>query len=327
MFKNIHSKHRRFSETGFRYRGLESSRLENLTDAVFAFAITLLVIASEVPKTYVELQASMYDFIGFIACILMLLALWSNHANYFLRYGLQDKRTKTLNFLFLFVLLFYIYPLKYLFSYIGSVQLVNVLHNFGFTSDAYLIALQKARAAELSVEDWADIMIRFGLGLLAMHSILFGFFQNAYRNRKLLKLNKLELFETKTSIIAFLMIMAICILSIAIVLVGGGYYSGYSGMIYLAIPISLVLLKKIRGKKMKALNLRKTKRTKELKKNHQKIKEASKQHNEASTSSSAKSKVESESISAVTNKAKRLNQNENSTSSEIETNQEKTTNK
>ena len=323
MFKNIHSKHRRFSETGFRYRGLESSRLENLTDAVFAFAITLLVIASEVPKTYVELQASMYDFIGFIACILMLLALWSNHATYFLKYGLQDKRTKTLNFLFLFVLLFYIYPLKYLFSYIGSVQLVNMLRNFGFTSDAYLIALEKARLAQLSVDDWADIMIRFGIGLLAMHSILFGFFQNAYQNRKLFKLNKLELFETKTSMIAFLMIMVICILSIAIVVIGGGYYSGYSGMIYLAIPISLVLLKKIRGKKMKALNVLKTKRKKEAKKNHLKIKVTSKEQNEASTSFSATSNVEAESISEVSVEAKRFDQDENFSSSKSETDQKK----
>ena len=274
MFKNIHQKHRRFSDSGFRYRGLESSRLEHLTDAVFAFAITLLVIASEVPKTYVELQASMYDFVGFIACILMLLALWSNHSNYFLKYGLQDRRTKTLNFLFLFVLLFYIYPLKYLFSYIGSVQLVNVLHSFGYTSDSYLIALQKVRVARLSVEDWADIMIRFGIGLFAMHTILFGFFHNAYRNRKLLKLNKRESYETKSSIISFLTIMLICLISIAVVVVGGGYYSGYSGMVYLAIPVSLLFLKWFRTKKMNELYplKSKSKKRKNLKKKIKEVK-------------------------------------------------------
>ena len=198
-----------------------------------------------------------------------------------------------------------------------------MLRNFGFTSDAYLIALEKARLAQLSVDDWADIMIRFGIGLLAMHSILFGFFQNAYRNRKLLKLNKLELFETKTSMIAFLMIMVICILSIAIVVIGGGYYSGYSGMIYLAIPISLVLLKKIRGKKMKALNVLKTKRKKEAKKNHLKIKVTSKEQNEASTSFSATSNVEAESISEVSVEAKRFDQDENFSSSKSETDQKK----
>ncbi|MFT6947609.1 MAG: putative membrane protein [Vicingaceae bacterium] len=253
MFKSFYRNNRKFSETGFRYRGLDSSRLEHLTDAVFAFAITLLVIASEVPKTYVELQASMYDFIGFIACILMLLALWNNHASYFTKYGLQDKRTKALNFLFLFVLLFYIYPLKYLFSYIGSVQLINALGSIGFTSDAYQIALSKAIESMLSVDDWADIMIRFGLGLLAMHTILFGMFHNGYRKRKELKLNKREVYETKSSMIVFLSIMIICVISILVVVIGGGYYSAYSGMVYLAIPFSLIFIKKYRTRKMNEL--------------------------------------------------------------------------
>lgn len=82
MFNKYFWKDKHFSQTGFRHRGVERSRIENLTDAVFAFAITLLVIASEVPKCYAELQASMYNFVGFIACSLLLLGLWSSHANF-----------------------------------------------------------------------------------------------------------------------------------------------------------------------------------------------------------------------------------------------------
>lgn len=253
MFKSFYRNNRKFSESGFRYRGLDSSRLEHLTDAVFAFAITLLVIASEVPKTCVDLQASMCDFIGFIACILMLLALWNNHASYFIKYGLQDKRTKALNFLFLFVLLFYIYPLKYLFSYIGSVQLINTFGSISFTYDAYQIALSKAIESGFSIDDWTDIMIRFGLGLLAMHTILFGMFYNGYRKRKELKFNKREVYETKSSMIVLLSIMMICVISILVVVIGGGYYSGYPGMVYLAIPFSLIIINKYRTKKMNEL--------------------------------------------------------------------------
>ena len=66
-------KNNKKSPDGFRYRGLQGSRLETLTDAIFGFSVTLLIISSEVPKTYVELQASMYSFIGFIFCTLLMM--------------------------------------------------------------------------------------------------------------------------------------------------------------------------------------------------------------------------------------------------------------
>jgi hypothetical protein len=36
----------------FRWRSHEISRIEGLSDAVFAFAVTLLVVSLEVPKTF-----------------------------------------------------------------------------------------------------------------------------------------------------------------------------------------------------------------------------------------------------------------------------------
>ena len=55
---------------GFRWRSQEVSRLEGLSDAVFGFSITLLVVSLEVPKTYTELAAmySLAHFVAFAAC-------------------------------------------------------------------------------------------------------------------------------------------------------------------------------------------------------------------------------------------------------------------
>src|SRR5947209_15662682 len=49
----------------FRWRSREISRLEGLSDAVFGFAITLLIVALEVPRTSGELLETMQGFISF----------------------------------------------------------------------------------------------------------------------------------------------------------------------------------------------------------------------------------------------------------------------
>lgn len=46
-------------EAGFRWRGGEVTRLEGFTAAVFAFAVTPLVVSLEVPKNYPELIEAM----------------------------------------------------------------------------------------------------------------------------------------------------------------------------------------------------------------------------------------------------------------------------
>lgn len=46
----------------FRWRSHDVSRIEGLSDAVFGFAVTLLVVSLEVPKTFAELMEARLGF-------------------------------------------------------------------------------------------------------------------------------------------------------------------------------------------------------------------------------------------------------------------------
>src|SRR5438445_9944750 len=84
-------------EPHFRWRGAEITRLEGFTDAVFAFAVTLLVVSLEVPKTFHELMEAMRGFAAFGICFAILANVWFNHYRFFRRYGLQNPWAVFLN--------------------------------------------------------------------------------------------------------------------------------------------------------------------------------------------------------------------------------------
>ena len=94
----------------------EITRLEGFSDAVFGFALTLLVVSLEVPRSYADLMALMSGFLPFACCFALLSWVWYEHNTFFRRYGLQDGVTILLNGGLLFTVLFYVYPLKFMFD-------------------------------------------------------------------------------------------------------------------------------------------------------------------------------------------------------------------
>jgi uncharacterized membrane protein len=92
----------------------EVTRLEGFSDAVFGFALTLLVVNLEVPQNFTQLMDLMLGFVPFALTFAMICWIWFEHRQFFQRYDLQDPWTVTVNCFLLFVVLFYVYPLKYL---------------------------------------------------------------------------------------------------------------------------------------------------------------------------------------------------------------------
>src|SRR5674476_932400 len=71
----------------FRFRGHEVRRIEAFSDAVFAFAVTLLIVSLEVPKSFEELMVTMRGFFAFGVSFLLLMLIWYEQNIFFRRYG------------------------------------------------------------------------------------------------------------------------------------------------------------------------------------------------------------------------------------------------
>jgi uncharacterized membrane protein len=158
------------------------SRLEAFSDAVFAFALTLLVVALEVPKSYDELIKLMSGFPAFACCFAVLVGIWYEHNLFFRRYGLQDGYTVLLNSVLLFVVMFYVYPLKFMFD-------------SGF---AHFLVWAGQGVHPMTLGQLARASAIYGLGFIAVF-VMFGLlYRHAYRKRHDLGLSPLEVFNIKT---------------------------------------------------------------------------------------------------------------------------------
>ena len=202
---------------GFRLRGREVSRVEGLSDAVFGFAITLLVVSLEVPNTFDELIGMMRGFVAFGASFAVLIMIWYEHYTFFRRYGFEDLWTIALNAALLFVVVLYIYPLKFMFSaVIGQL--------FGLRPGGERIPLQ-----------WADapaLMTLYSVSIIAVFGIIGLMYLHAYRQREALELDEVEVLLTRSSLYAHAIWIAIALLAIAISVVGGPRWVPIAGFSY-----------------------------------------------------------------------------------------------
>ena len=163
-------------------RNHDISRLEAFSDAVFAFALTLLVVSLEVPKSYEALVKLIFGFPAFACCFGVLYWIWYEHNLFFRRYGLQDPYTVFLNGTLLFVVMFYVYPLKFMFD-------------SGF---AHFLPTGSRGVAPMTLAQLSRASTIYGLGYVALF-VMFGLlYLHAYRRRSELDLEPLEVFNVKS---------------------------------------------------------------------------------------------------------------------------------
>ena len=218
--------HPHHDQDGFLLRGLAFSRLDAFSDVVFGFALTLLVVSLEVPHTFAELHTTLRGFFPFAVCFTLLSVIWHGHYKFFRRFGLHDLTTITLNFILLFVILFYVYPLKFLFTF---------------------VVLGPAQRAFEEPGQLSELMVLYGVGFAAIYFLQAALYYNGYRHRELLQLSPLELILTRGYIAGNVGMTAIGLLSALFAILVPQHDAGYAGLLYFLI----LPLRRIQGARLR----------------------------------------------------------------------------
>jgi uncharacterized membrane protein len=238
LISEKHSSSDSLPGTEFRPRSHEVSRIEAFSDVVFGFSLTLLVVSLEVPRTFTDLLSAMRGFVPFAVCFAVFGIVWWQHHNFFRRYGLDDGITATLNFVLLFVMLFYTYPLKFVFTGIFNEA---TGHEEIRDATGHMVSWMRPEQAP-------TLMIIYGLGYATVYLVFVLLYCNALARKDKLDLNLAEIFDTHTSIIesAFLAALGtLCAIGAAVLPV---QVAGQVGFIFFLIPVGLTIIGTLRGK-------------------------------------------------------------------------------
>ncbi len=219
-----------------KWRSHEPSRLETFSDAVFAFALTLIIVSVEVPKTFTDLLDMMKGVISFGICFAFLFNIWNTQNKFFRRYGLKDSITSALNGILLFVSLIYVYPLKFLTSLLSS-------------GDYYMD--HGTKVPKITGDQVPLLMIIYASGLALIYILFYLMYKNAQRYAEELQLTPAELFETKTITGAHLVAVTISALSITTAFILRGGSSGSAGFVFFLLGPAYSIWYGYRGKKMR----------------------------------------------------------------------------
>jgi len=197
-------------------RGRDVSRIEGFSDAVFGFALTLLVASLEVPPDFEALKLTLRGFLPFALTFALICWIWYLHYQFFRTYGLQDRLTIVLNCVLLFVVLFFVYPLK-----VVANNLVPLVTGIGDSGFRYLTEY-----------DNRFLMVCYSSGVVSVFLIFLLLNWNAFRQRDALALSPAEVYDTLSGMRGHALSVALGVASILLAVSVPARAIGWSGMVY-----------------------------------------------------------------------------------------------
>jgi uncharacterized membrane protein len=210
----------------FRKRAHEVSRLEAFSDVIFGFAISLLVVSLEAPKSYEEMLDTLRGFLPFTICFFIFIMIWWEHHRFFKRYAMQDATTMVLNILLMFVVLFYVYPLKFMFSLVTG-------------------QLPGGRGS-IPPGGFRLLFTVYGIGFTAVFWLLSAMYFHALRKREKLHLNEVEQIDTRETMLDTFFMGMFGIISIALV---RSPWPWMAGPVFFLIAVPKTIIPTVMGRK------------------------------------------------------------------------------
>lgn len=175
----------------FLVRGTGVTRVEAICDAMFGFAVTLLVVGSFAANSYEELIHVLRAFPAFAFSFAILARIWYSHYLYHRRYGLEDRPTIVMNLALMFVVLFFVFPLKILIGYTTEFMIWVLTHR-SLVVDSPISGLKRSELAFL--------LEIFAAGFALVNLLFSLMYVHAYRLREPLELNPSEAVLTRNLI-------------------------------------------------------------------------------------------------------------------------------
>lgn len=226
-------------KNGFRLRGMDMTRTETFTDAAFAFALTLLVVSIDsIPSTYEELWLAVQGIPAFGLSCALLFMFWHGHWNWSRRYGLEDFVSMVLSFFLVFVMLCYIYPMKYVTS-IFIAWISDLRLDVGATIN--------------SMDELFGIFTIYSIGFVALCFSILLLYSRAWKRRDDLRLNQVEKHVTRSEIGTWLILAAVGTLAILMGLFAPRRMLAVPGWAYMLLPIVMPLWGAYRGRQLRRL--------------------------------------------------------------------------
>ncbi|MBZ0154203.1 MAG: DUF1211 domain-containing protein [Planctomycetes bacterium] len=211
----------RLFDRHFRWRGTSVSRLEGFCDAVFAIVLALLFLRAAPPENFTDLHAAMKSLVPFAATFAIVGYIWTEHYLFARRYDLHDGWTTLLNLLLLFLLLFYAYPMKFLFTLMS----VSMFGRIGALTQTKLLEGLQGEA------DAIQLFVFYGVGYGSIFAVLALLYQQAWRRRDQLSLDAVERALTRSGRTQCLLQAGIAAISIGIATTYGVAW-GAPGWVY-----------------------------------------------------------------------------------------------
>jgi uncharacterized membrane protein len=194
---------------------MSAGRLDNFTDAAFAFAVSLLVIGGAgAPSDFNALTRALADIPAFAFGFAIVVIFWFAHVRWRHLRGDGDWRSLCLTLLLVFLVLIYIQPLR---AMAAATAIFFTGQGGGFRGDV------------------ADLFAVYGIGFVLMAAAIAALFADALRNRDLDRAGRAH---AKGEVAIWLILAGTGLASILLAFTRFGPFAAFA---YSTLPISIGL--------------------------------------------------------------------------------------